>query len=67
VKTQLIRNFSVALLAAVSMYAQTPQSMIFSVPFNFHAGSAALPAGEYTVDTQAAPGVVRLRSFANRS
>src|SRR5207245_6098491 len=28
----------------------------------FHVGNSMLPSGEYTVDTDAAPGVLRLRS-----
>ena len=65
--TQLIRNCSVALLAAVSMYAQGSQKMKVQVPFEFHVGSSMLPSGDYTVDADAAPGVVRLRSGDARS
>ena len=60
--TQLIRNCSVALLAAVSMYAQGSQKMKVQVPFGFHVGNSLLPSGEYTVDADAGPGVVRLKS-----
>jgi len=60
--TKLIRNFGVALFAAASLCAQAPQTIVVQVPFGFHAGPSMLPAGEYTVDTDAAPGIVRLRS-----
>lgn len=61
-KTELIRNLSVALLAAASAFAQGPQTLIFPIPFPFHVGASVLPAGDYTVDTNAAPGVIRMRS-----
>ncbi len=66
-KTQLIRNISAALLAAVSIYAQGSQKITVQVPFGFHVGNTMLPSGEYTVDTDAAPGVVRLRSADSKS
>src|SRR6266705_6153058 len=47
--TQLIRNVSVALLAASSMFAQEPQKLVAQIPFGFHVGNATLPAGQYTV------------------
>jgi hypothetical protein len=65
--TQLIRNLSVALLAAASMYAQGSQKLTVQVPFGFHVGDSILPSGEYTVSTDVAPGVVRLRSADARS
>jgi len=65
--TQLIRNLSVALLAAASMYAQGSQTLTVQIPFGFHAGTSVLPSGEYTVDTAAGPGVVRLRSADSKS
>ena len=65
--TQLIRNLSVALLAAASMYAQGSQTLTVQIPFGFHAGTSVLPSGEYTVDTAAGPGVVRLRSADAKS
>jgi hypothetical protein len=64
---QLIRNLSVALLAAASICAQGSQKLTVQVPFGFHVGSSTLPSGEYTVDTDAAPGVVRLRSTDSKS
>ena len=66
-KNQLIRNVSVALLAAASMYAQGSQKLTVQVPFGFHVGASTLPSGEYMVDTDAAPGVVRLRSADSKS
>ena len=65
--THLIRNLSVALLAAASMYAQGSQKLNVQIPFGFHVGNSMLPSGEYTVDTDAAPGVVRLRSHDSKS
>jgi len=64
---QLIRNLSVALLAAVSISAQGSQKITVQVPFAFHVGSSTLPSGEYTVDTDAAPGILRLRSMDSKS
>src|SRR5438045_8919396 len=58
---QLIRNLSVALLAAVSISAQGSQKITVQVPFAFHVGSSTLPSVEYTVDTDAEPGILRLR------
>ena len=65
-KTQLIRNFGLALLAAASVYAQGSQKLNVQVPFDFHLGNSMLPSGEYTVD-EAATGVVRLRSANSKS
>jgi len=67
VKIQLIRNFGVALLAAASLYAQGSQQLNVQIPFGFHVGDTTLPSGEYTVDTDAAQGVVRLRSADSKS
>src|ERR1700732_150925 len=64
---QLIRNLSAALLAVASITAQGSQKVTVQVPFGFHVGSSMLPSGEYTVDTDAAPGVVRLRSADSKS
>lgn len=66
-KAQLIRNFGVALFAAITICAQGSQTLKVQVPFGFHVGSSMLPSGEYTVDTEAAPGVVRLRSADSKS
>jgi hypothetical protein len=63
--TQLIRNISVALLTAASVYAQG--SLTVQVPFGFHVGNSMLPAGEYIVSTDVAPGVVRVRSADAKS
>src|SRR5215471_5806974 len=63
----LFRNFSVALLAAASICAQGSQKMVVQVPFGFHVGESVLPSGQYTVDTDAAPGIVRLRSADGKS
>jgi hypothetical protein len=60
--TQLIRNLSVALLAAASVYAQGSQNLTVQVPFGFHLGNSMLPSGEYIISTDVAPGVVRVRS-----
>src|SRR5258706_10765584 len=65
--TQIIRNFGVALLAAVSVFAQGSQKLIVQVPFGFHVGNSMLPAGQYTVDTDVAQHVLRLRSDDSKS
>jgi len=59
---KIIRNFSVALFAAASVFSQGPQRLTVQVPFGFHVGNSILPAGAYTVDTDAAPNILRLRS-----
>jgi hypothetical protein len=61
-KTQLIRKLSVALLAASSMFAQTPQRLIAQIPFGFHVGSAMLAPGQYRVYTDGNPLVLRVTS-----
>ena len=61
-KTNMIRNVSLALLATASLFAQDKFSLKAQVPFTFHVGNAILPAGEYMVDTTAMQGVVRVRS-----
>jgi hypothetical protein len=65
--TQLIRTLSVALLAAASVYAQGSQILTVQVPFGFHVGNSMLPSGQYTVYTDAGPGVVKLRSADAKS
>ena len=65
--TQLIRNLSVALLAAASVYAQGSQNLTVQIPFGFHVGNSMLPSGEYIVSTDVAPGVVRVRSADAKS
>jgi len=65
--TQIIRKLSVALLAAASVCAQASQKITVQIPFGFHVGNSVLPSGEYTVDTDAAPGVVRVRSADAKS
>ena len=60
-KLQFIRNISVALLAAASVFAQGSQRLTVQVPFGFHVGAAVLPPGDYTVD-KATPSVLRIRS-----
>lgn len=62
-KTKLIRNVSLALLATASLFAQSRTSMKVQVPFGFHVGNAMLPAGEYTVDNNVSPHVLRVRSI----
>jgi len=66
-KTQLIRNFGVALLVAASVYAQGSQNLNVRVPFGFHVGNSMLPSGEYTVYTDVSPNVLRLRSADSKS
>ena len=67
-KTRLICSLGAALLAAAGLYAQSPQTLVANVPFGFHAGSVALPAGEYNVDMlRIAPGVVRVISAGHKA
>ncbi|MBI1786877.1 MAG: hypothetical protein HYR60_04895 [Acidobacteria bacterium] len=63
----MICRIGLTLLAAVSLYAQSSQKLVVQIPFEFSAGIAVLPAGEYTVETDIVPGVVRLRSTDHKS
>jgi hypothetical protein len=49
------------------MSAQGPHTLTVQVPFGFHVGSSTLPSGEYMVDTDVAPGILRLRSGDSKS
>src|SRR3954453_1581652 len=66
-KTKTIRNLSVALLAAVSAFAQESLRMTVKIPFGFHVGDSNLESGPYSVETRAIDGMVRLRSNADHS
>jgi len=66
-KTQLIGVFGLALLTAASVLAEMTPRMKAHIPFGFHVGNSMLPAGEYTVDTDPGPGLVRLRSADAKS
>ena len=61
-KIQLIGAFGLAFLAVASVFAEMSPRMTAHIPFGFHVGNSILPAGEYTVDTEPGPGLVRLRS-----
>ena len=61
-KTQLIRNVSVALLAATYMFGQDSHRVTAQIPFGFHVGTSMLPAGQYMVAADMRTGTVRLRS-----
>ena len=60
--TQIVRNLSVALFAAVTLFAQGSQTLTVQVPFGFHVGNSVLPAGGYTVYTEGPSHILRLRS-----
>lgn len=62
-----IGSFGAVLLAALSLHAQSPQSVVAKIPFNFQAGKVMLPAGEYEVDTRLGPGIVRLASHEQKA
>jgi len=49
---------AVALLAVTAGYAQSKAQLIADIPFEFTVGQKVLPAGEYTVNASAAPGVL---------
>jgi len=66
-KTQLIGVFALALLSVASAFAELKPRMTAHIPFEFHVGNSMLPAGEYTVDTEPGPGLVRLRSADSKS
>jgi hypothetical protein len=66
-KTQLIGAFGLALLAVASVFAEMTPRMTAHIPFGFHVGNSMLPAGQYTVDTDPGPGLVRLRSADSKS
>ena len=61
-KLQTIRNLSVALLAASTLFAQEPQRLKFEVPFGFHVGDKILPSGMYTLETNTVGNMMRVRS-----
>jgi hypothetical protein len=65
-KTRLICSLGAALLAAAGLYAQSSQTLVANVPFGFHVGSVALPAGEYKVDMLTASELLRVSSAANK-
>lgn len=66
-KTRLLCTFGALLLAVVSLHAQGVSTVLTAnVPFDFQAGSAALPAGVYSVDLRTA-GMVRLISADRKS
>ena len=66
-KTQLIGVFGLTLLTVASVLAEMTPRMTAHIPFGFHVGNSMLPAGEYTVDTDPGPGLVRLRSADSKS
>jgi hypothetical protein len=49
-KTHTLRTSIMALVLAVAGHAQSSLPLNADVPFNFVAGNAALPAGQYTVN-----------------
>lgn len=63
-KSQLIQNFSLILLAAVKPPARESPIGV-QIPFAFHAGESLLSAGEYTVETGG--GVLHLRSVDSKT
>ena len=63
---QLIRIVSVVFLAAASVFAQGPQTVIAEIPFGFHVGDSSFTAGRYTVDA-VAPKVLRVKSDGQKS
>ena len=56
-----------SILTVATIHAQGSQALHVNVPFGFHVGASTLPSGEYTVDTDVAPGAVRLRSADSKS
>ena len=66
-KTQIVRNISVALFAAATLFAQGSQTLTVQVPFGFHVGNSVLPAGGYTVYTEGPSHILRLRSDDSKS
>jgi len=65
--TQIVRNLSVALFAAATLFAQGSQTLKVQVPFGFHVGKSVLPAGGYTVYTEGPAHVLRLTSDDSKS
>jgi hypothetical protein len=54
---------SLVLMAALTAFPIAAQdSMNVHIPFNFSVGERSLPAGNYTLNTQIAPGAVLIRS-----
>lgn len=52
-KRQILKSFTMLMitvaLAALTVQAQSANQMKATIPFSFHIGNQALPAGEYTV------------------
>jgi len=65
--TQIVRNLSVALFAAATLFAQGSQTLTVQVPFGFHVGNSVLPAGGYTVYTEGPSHILRLTSDDSKS
>ncbi len=65
--TQIVRNLSVTLFAAATLFAQGSQTLTVQVPFGFHVGNSVLPAGGYTVYTDGPAQILRLRSDDSKS
>jgi hypothetical protein len=65
--TQIVRNLSVALFAAATLFAQGSQTLTVQVPFGFHVGNSVLPAGGYTVYIDGPSHIVRLTSDDSKS
>ena len=65
-RKQWLQTVGAALLATVALYGQNSQRLIVNVPFGFGAGSTMLPAGEYKVDLNLAPGTVALQAIEHK-
>src|SRR3974390_1460790 len=61
-KTNLLCVSLVAVLSAAAAFAQGPDTMRVSVPFDFVVGHQTMPAGEYVVNPDVGGSVVALKN-----
>jgi hypothetical protein len=61
-KTILFRITAIAMLAAMSSFAQNYATFQASVPFDFTLGNKTMPSGQYFVEPSLKPNVVVIRS-----
>jgi hypothetical protein len=59
-KTHVLRTSIMALVLAVAGHAQSSQPLNANIPFDFVAGKATLPAGQYTVN-QGGAGLIDIK------
>ena len=64
IRTALTTLSFAGMFCGVMLRGQTVRSEVASVPFAFHVGTAAMPAGTYSAIQSNTPGIVRLQNQA---